>query len=364
MTEFNVWTGACSHVLTDIDASHHPGIERNTRESFADPIRHSEGFGPDSAPSFDWDIMLHLGDLNRGHPDTPDDNDGREIHRQWSTMRKHRREQIYNLLGNHDASGPDEPTQWWFKKWVDPLGENTEISGVDNERRPFPISGTWERYSFQAGNILFLMMGDRNDLGPPVGRSKESGGFPAGAVTEETFEWWREKVEANEDKIIITCHHHMLKDTTVASGEWEGLMGNYHGYMPDGAPEGSSYLYFISEEPDANAFENYLEENPGAIDMWLGGHTHALPDDTFGGKSHVERKWDVSFINVAPMTKYHGAAMDRIAFTPLTRLFSFIPGESLATVRCYLHTDDFSSIGWYEDAQRNIPLRHPFSNPA
>jgi hypothetical protein len=126
--------------------------------------------------------------------------------------------------------------------------------------------------------VLFLMMGDRNDGGPPVGRGTR-GGYPAGAVTLETFEWWVDQVESNQDKIIISAHHHMLKETTVASGEWEGVNNGYHGRFEDGAPIGASYLYFVSGEPDSGRFEGYLAEHPGAIDLWLGGHTHTNPDD-------------------------------------------------------------------------------------
>jgi hypothetical protein len=51
-------------------------------------------------------------------------------------------------------------------------------------------------------------------------------------------------VENNPDSIIISLHHHMLKETTVASGPWEGLKkddlngwrSHYHGYFPNGAP--------------------------------------------------------------------------------------------------------------------------------
>jgi hypothetical protein len=80
-----------------------------------------------------------------------------------------------------------------FRKWIDPTGENPQYSGVDNSKRPYPRNGTWERYSFQVGNILFLMMGDRNDSGPPAGR-EERGGYPAGAVSRETFEWWKNRM--------------------------------------------------------------------------------------------------------------------------------------------------------------------------
>ncbi len=145
------------------------------------------------------------------------------------------------------------------------------------------------------GNLLFLMMSDRNDLPPPVGRNPRGGGYPAGAVTGATFAWWRELVEENPDCIVASAHHHMLKETTVASGPWEGYQkdehgawrGHYHGYFADGGPEGASYLYYVNGQPDAQAFERYLAARPGAIDLWLGGHTHTHPDDRHGGRSHV-----------------------------------------------------------------------------
>jgi hypothetical protein len=56
-------------------------------------------------------------------------------------------------------------------------------------------------------------------------------------------------VEENPRSIIITAHHYVLKNTTVASGEWEGLVrddkGNwrigYHGY-----PGGESRVHVVS----------------------------------------------------------------------------------------------------------------------
>jgi hypothetical protein len=61
------------------------------------------------------------------------------------------------------------------------------------------------------------MMGDRNDLPYPVGRRATGGASPAGAVTPETFEWWKSQVErAGKDEIIITGAHHMLRETTSA----------------------------------------------------------------------------------------------------------------------------------------------------
>ncbi len=352
--QFGLWAAACSHVGTDLRAS--------GRKSLAEAIRQSEEGGSEGGPPFDWDIALHLGDLS-GSQTPPQDEEGREVVRQFAASRQHPREHFYNVAGNHDASGPGEPSQWWFRQWVDPTGEHPTYSGLDPTRRPYPIQGTWERYSFRVGNLLFLMMSDRNDGGPPVGRGPR-GGYPAGAVTHETFEWWRRMVEGNRDAIIISTHHHMLRETTVASGPWEGFLkdekghwqSHYHGYFPDGAPEGASYLYFVGGQPNAHVFENYLAQNPGAIDLWLGAHTHTNPDDCTGGRSHIERKWDVTFINVAALSRHHGHKTT----VPLSRLLTFVEGSSEVQVQCYLHSSDYAPQGWYERAERTVRLTKSF----
>ncbi len=349
MTTFKLWAGGDAHVGTDLRAG--------DRRSLAEAILQAERGGEDGGPPFEWDIMLDIGDMS-GSQTPPDDEEGEEVVEQYAVSSKHPREHFYNLVGNHDASGAEEPTQWWFRKWLDPTGEHPEYSGVHAEQRPYPIEGTWERYSFQVGNILFLVMGDRNDVGPPVGRG-EKGGYPAGAVMPETFEWWREMVEANPDKIIISAHHHMLRETTVASGRWEGVENRYHGRFEDGAPVGASYLYWLGDSPDAGAFESYLEAHPGAIDVWIGGHTHTHPDDTTGGRSHIEKKWGVNFINVAALTKYH---VMRHA-VPLSRLLTFTQGSDRVDIGCYLHTSDYAPQGWYEPARRDITIGRAFEPP-
>lgn len=351
---FRLWAFGCCHVGTD--------LREVGRESLAEAIRHSEHGGDEGGPSFEWDLALGLGDFS-GTRGAPDDDEGREVTRQFGALEKHEREQVYCLVGNHDANILGEPCQWWFRKWVDPTGEHSEYSGVHAERRPYPVSGTWERYHFRVGNVLFLMMGDRNDGEHPVGRGAV-GGYPAGAVTGETFEWWKRAVEENQESIIVSAHHHMLRDTTVASGPWEGFEKNekgewkerYHGLFPDGAPEGASYLYFVDGKPNAQAFERYLAEHPGAVDLWLGAHTHTHPDDTYGGKTHIERKWDVNFANVAGLTRWHG----RRNSLPLSRLFTFEEGSASVRVQCYLHTSEYAPQGWYAPAERTITLGKPF----
>jgi len=160
-------------------------------------------------------------------------------------------------------------------------------------------------------------------------------------------------------------HHYMLKETTVASGDWEGMRrdedGNwksyYHGYKPQGAPVGASYLYFVGGQPNSGAFETYLESHPGSVDLWLGGHTHTHPDDTYGGKSHIETRWGgTHFVNVACLSRYHGPVN-----VPKSRLFTFAEGSDEVRVQCYVHGDDFLPEGWYEQADRAVRLTRPFS---
>ena len=131
---FRLWVSGCSHVGTGL---------RYGRESLAEAIRQSEGGGAEGGPAFEWDVALHLGDFS-GSQEPPGDEEGAEAVRQLGALRRHRREDVYTLVGNHDASGP------------------------------------------------------------LVGRGPR-GGYPAGAVTGETLAWWRAAVEANPDCVILSA---------------------------------------------------------------------------------------------------------------------------------------------------------------
>ncbi len=350
----NIWVFGDSHVGTDL---------KRGRKSLAEALRTSEHGGDKGGPAFDWDFAIDVGDMSGGQ-DLPDDEEGRQVVDQLSVLKNHRREAIYSVCGNHDRSGLDEPSGMWWRKWIDPMGEHSAFSGVDNTKRPFPVEGTWERYAFRTGNLLFLMMSDINEPTQTIGRGP-LGGNPSGVVTRETFEWWKDMVSANTDSIIISVHHYVLKNTTVASGDWEGMQrdeqgnweGRYHGYKPQGTPIGASYLYFVGGVPDSGAFENVLADNPGAVDVWMGGHTHTHPDDTHGGKSHIETRWGTHFINAACLTRYHGG---RLPSVPKSRLLTFTPGSRDLRVQCYMHTDEFLPQGWYDKAERTLKLSRPF----
>lgn len=158
----------------------------------------------------------------------------------------------------------------------------------------------------------------------------------------------------------------MLKDTTVASGEWEGVQRDeqgawqtrYHGYFAQGTPQGASFLYWVDSRPDSGAVEHVLSTVPPRVDLWLGGHTHAGPDDTYGNKSHVEQRWGTTFINVAGLTRYHGRFPDNNI--PRSWLLTFTEGSDEVTARCYLHGNEYAPQGWFPKVDRVIKLSKVF----
>ena len=100
-----------------------------------------------------------------------------------------------------------------------------------------------------------------------------------GTISVETFDWLKKHLTGDSDWLMISGHHHMVKETTVGSGDWEGVDNGYHGRLEQGAPRGASYLHFVGDEADSGKIESLLDANPGALNLWLGGHTHTFPDD-------------------------------------------------------------------------------------
>ena len=95
-----------------------------------------------------------------------------------------------------------------------------------------------------------------------------------GTISVETFDWLKKHLTGDSDWLMISGHHHMVKETTVGSGDWEGVDNGYHGRLEQGAPRGASYLHFVGDEADSGKIESLLDANPGALNLWLGGHTH------------------------------------------------------------------------------------------
>jgi len=345
-------------------------------------IKDTKEGGTQGGESFNWDIAVDAGDYISSQT-CPTDAFGQALVDQYAGANADPNK-FYGVIGNHDASANDAS---WFEKWVDPLGQHTEYSGVSNENRPYPVDmendTTWDHYSFQVGNILYLMLGDHNYGGHPFGRDcsgSSGGGSPAGSYSLETFNWWKDKVEANPDKIIITVAHHGLYDTTIYTGLGEGVAEGIHGNQSWADERGSSMVYAVGgvtiDNYDANhekvseadwrgyGFKKYLDDHPGAIDMWVFGHTHThlYPGKSFNGRSDIETVDDVHFINLGSLTIVHAGPE-----APFSRILELEDGSDTATLKTYLHTTAWSGHpveGFYDDVQRQLTLRHPFElNP-
>src|SRR5215469_9110425 len=93
---FELWVISDSHVGTDKAASE--AIQHGMvgfkppparPESLAEALRQSESGGAFGGPSFRWDIALNLGDY-AGFWDAPEDEQGREVVRQYAALKHHR----------------------------------------------------------------------------------------------------------------------------------------------------------------------------------------------------------------------------------------------------------------------------------
>ncbi len=145
----------------------------------------------------------------------------------------------YEIAGNHDV------------KWDNGVLYKKKINEKFN-------------YSISKGNILFIFMSDELT-------SSETD------ISDETFNWWKNLVINNQDKIIVTITHAPLEGS--------------------GIPFSSFRRRQIK---DSKRFTDVLEKY--RVDIWLSGHVHIpqwFPNDV--GKS--EKYNGTMFINVAGIRK-------------------------------------------------------------
>jgi hypothetical protein len=345
---------------------------RNPHYSLEAVLRDSVEGGDEGGGPMSWDIVVVTGDYT-GDQTCPDDDKGAEVLAQITAAGVDPN-RIYGVIGNHDADAGYQ----FFQRWIDPLGVNTEHSGVLNSWRPYPVTGVWDHYRFEVGNLLFLMLGDRNAPEDPYGRdcSVFQSGYPAGAVTADTFIWWQTMVESHPESNIITVFHQGLLDTTTGTGLGEGVLNRHHAASTWADERGSSMLYaianwtidgynstgeYLGERPVG--FTQYLEQHPGAISLWLHGHTHfhTHPGIRLAGKSLMETRNGVAFLNSGAVNKAHGPTA-----VPFSRVLYFFEGRDQLLVQTYLHEGGWrgTSEGFYDPASYAIALKHPFVSGA
>ncbi len=215
---------------------------------FQDAIQDSENDW-----NFDWDIAFVLGDLTDNGYETEYQN----FSDAFSVLTMHNRSDFYCMSGNHDAKNDDGSL---FRKYVDPTGENTEYSGVNNSQRKFSIenvSATKDSYTVTVGNILFIVMSpnwNNNDY--------------------YNFSWWYNIVEnAPADLNIICLSHHWVEGCGIGGGPVSGM-------------------------ENSAQFASWMENNSGRISAWLNGHEHW---DYDAGETYISTAWGTTFIDACSM---------------------------------------------------------------
>lgn len=304
------------HLMTDRD--------RLDREVLVEVFEQGEAFA--------WDIALILGDFSAGEWPTQAECD--EIARQFAAAfaaSAHHRGQVYTIAGNHDA----DIGMVWFQTCLDPIGQTG---------RPYPVTGTFDHYTFETGNLRFLMMSDRNDVprrfgGRGLETDPNRGGYPAGKMKPVTFEWLKGEVTSDTDNILIAAHHHMLFETTLATERWGGVYWRYHGaFVDEGFPECASYLCIIGPDKRPGAIPAVLAANPGRVALWLGGHTHPRAPGDYTVNHHGVRRGVIEqahggtwFVNAAALT---------LGYAPgpsMSKLITFTDGSQIVIIQTIIH---------------------------
>lgn len=171
--------------------------------------------------------------------------------------------------------------------WYEIAG-NHDVRSGERFRRYFQNPS---HYAVEIGNLLLLLLSDELP-------SSETD------ISDQAFAWWREMVERNQDRIIITVTHGQL--------EGSGLLGSSI----------DSRIIAGSER-----FEEVLRERRVAI--WASGHTH-LPQGLPGTVSRREDLGGTLFVNVSSIDE--GLLMDS-----QSRFFYFEDGSDKVVIRSRNH---------------------------
>jgi predicted phosphodiesterase len=190
----------------------------------------------------------------------------------------------YQIAGNHDVrSGPI-----FYKYFPQP-----------------------QYYAVKYGNLLFLFLSDQS-----VASRTD--------ISDDAFLWWKNMVESNRKKIIITVSHAQLKRS--------GLLGSSF----------SSRVIHNSER-----FEKVLQQEKVAL--WVSGHNH-LPQRLSGSGSVRNDLGGTCFINVSSIS-------NELFLDSESRFFYFQDGSDVVWIRSRNHTKQLFNT----DLDIQIPLGKSFS---
>jgi hypothetical protein len=355
---FTVWASSDAHVVREALAE---GCDpaRVPRESLRVAIEQAEG-----PEGFSYDLAFHLGDLIDYDHETPESF--RLYRRQLAGSAK-APHAWYHLQGNNEENSVLNDSVAFdnehYRRIIDPVGEFPETSGIVKDRRPFPVEGTYERYAFNAGNIRFLFLSDRNDLPAPYGRG-QGGFYVDGAITLESFEWLARQVLTYPDRILVVACHHPLKNTTLGSGLDDSWRGTFMTWIPAGqtpAPDRRLQSVLHQVYPihpnDSPLFDWLLGQNTGVVDLWLSGHVHHRLEQTFEGRGKYAPAYGGHHLNVGTLCRYRHFAN---ILSAQSNVLSWSEGSAHVRSRVFVHDHPSLPAGFYAPEERALELKRPF----
>lgn len=359
---FRLWATSDAHVIREATGD---GVDpdRIPRESLRTAIEQVEGPG-----GFDYDIAFHLGDALDYDYETEDSF--RAFRRQLECSRKGPLH-WYHVGGNNDENSVLNDgvaiDNEYYRRIVDPVGEFTETSGIDNSHRPYPVDGTYERYCFDVGTIRFLFLSDRNDLPAPFGRG-EGGFFVDGAITLESFQWLVRQIITYGDRILVVSCHHPLKDTTIGTGMDDSWTGKYMTLRKPNTPlkpaqrlQSVLHQIYPIAEFDTPLFHCLLSQNPGTVDMWLSGHVHHRVEETFRGRGKYARAYGGHHLNIGNLCRFRHFAN---IISAQSNLFTWQTGSDCVLSQVFVHDHPSLPPGFYSPEERILKLKRPFEPTA
>src|SRR3972149_4458911 len=176
----------------------------------------------------------------------------------------------YEIAGNHDV------------KWDNGVLYKKKINEKFN-------------YSFVKGNIIFIFMSDELT-------SSETD------ISDETFNWWKDLVINNQDKIIVTVTHAPLEGSEIPFSSFRRR-----------------------QIKDSKRFTEVLEKY--RVDIWLSGHVH-VPQWFPYVVGREERYNGTMFINVA------GIRPEALGLKQSeSRIMIFVCGSSKVLLKSRNHTE-------------------------
>ena len=353
--KIKIWVSGDPHLPQSIDS-----IGYN---SISEPMQDLADIG------FNYDIALNVGDFGseQAPPVQGDSTAGEQVSTALNSQSN--RNKIYTIPGNHDAGDGEFE---WFERYIDILGNNTAFSGVNNANRPYPInlilSDWWEGYYIDIGNLMVIMLPDRNELPGLYGRgglTEGNGGYPSGALSKATWDAVEALILANTDKNIWICTHMNQRNTTIATPDNDGVDGDFHGTTGFDAGGGSIYSIYDEGTPASSdnattQITDFFAANPShSVSLWMAGHTHTNVNETYNSKTIKFDADGVQYLNIASLTKTfvnvaHGDVDSRSWLLEIN-------GNNV-NLKNYIHNPETVGVikGFREDQEFNITLKHNF----